>query len=360
MPAEKADIFGQRFFSNRVPAWHRLGYVSQTDMSGVDALTAIGGGYWFEKRKYKEFLNGKWVESNDWRIVRSPLPDDPEERPMGNATDRYTLLQPLEIVELFDEKVGKPVETLGFLTKDGRRMFLTWAMPTFDVTKNDTVELYGFLAIGFDTFMGASLSTVGTRTVCANTFRKARAESARTKDGKGKGLIWSGKHTDKNLKGDLAEWMGYVSEKSEEEAGLMKSFFKRLAKTPLQEENEVYKLLFAAYPNPEPLPTDAFIPPSKRLGKEEKIEEEKQLMTQYRDGIANLFFNKGTAITPDMWGLFNSTTEYFNFAQMEKKDAAASILVGQRNKRMNQMAEVLAYESGYSKPVSPKVQIYTK
>lgn len=329
--------------ANRRPAWQRLGKTYNAPISGEEALKEVGN-YSFEKRRYKEFLNGKWVESQDWRIYRSPLPDDPTEKSIGNATDRYTIVQPMDVVKLFDEKVGKPIDTIGFLTKDGRRMFLTWQMPKFEVVKNDFVELVGFLTFGFDTFMGASLSTIGNRIHCRNAFRRAQNEARRMRDGKGRGLIWSGKHTDKNLMGDLGEWMNYVTEKAEQEAGLMKSFFKRLAKTPLEEENEVYRLLFSAYPDPEPLPLDAFIPPSKRQAKEEKIEEEKQLMTQYRDGIAELFFGKGTEITPNYWGLFNANTEYFNHIQMEKKDAASSILVGSRNKRMNQMAEVLQYE----------------
>lgn len=117
------------------------------------------------------------------------------------------------------------------------------------------------------------------------------------------------------------------------------SFFKQLTKVPLSDEKEVYRLLFTAYPNPKPLPED--YPAKLRASKEEKLEVDNKLMTQYRDGIYSLFAGQGTAITHDYWGLFNATTEYFNYGQMEKKPANLSIMMGQRATRMNQMAEVL-------------------
>lgn len=338
-----ANIFGQRFYGNRFPAWHGLGVVSEKDQSAVDALTAIGGGYWFEKRPVTVMLNGVATETGDWAIVRSPLPDDPNEKVFGYATDRYNILQPLEAAEMFDEKVAEPIETLGMLGK-GERMFMTWKMPKFEVVKNDEVQTYGFVAIGFDAVMGASLNVVTTRVVCQNTWMAAIHEAENTKE-RGKGRIYSGKHTSKNMQRELAEWMGYVQKEAMRQVELTESFFKRLAATPITEEQEVYKLLFAAYPDPEPLASDAYIPDALRRGKEEKIEAEKEIAERNRNGIFSLFAGQGTAITNDYWGLFNATTEYFNYGQMEKKPAHLSILMGNRANNMNRMAEVLAYNS---------------
>jgi hypothetical protein len=337
------QIFGQRFYGNRKPAWHGLGITSETDQTAVEALSAIGGGYWFEKRPVTVVLNNKQVETGDWAIVRSPLPDDPEERVFGYTTDRYNLFQPLEAVELFDEKVGEPVETLGMLQR-GERMFLTWKMPTFEAVKSDPIDLYGFLALGFDGIMGASLNVVSVRVVCSNTWAAAISEAENTNE-RGKGRIYSGKHTSKNMKYELGEWMGFVQQEAKQKVELTKSFFKTIAKVPLTEEKEVCRLLFSAYPDPIPLAKDAYIPDALRRGKEEKIEEKKELATKYRTGIVSLFFGQGTQITPNLYGLFNSTTEYFNYGQMEKKPANVSILMGTRADNMNKMAEVLAYEA---------------
>jgi hypothetical protein len=338
------NIFQDRFYSNRQKAWHGIGHVSEVDQTGIEALTAIGGGYYFEKRPLIVTLNGKAIETEDFAIVRSPLPDDPTERIFGYATKRYTLLQPLEVIELFDEKVKEHVETLGFLGK-GERMFLTWKMPSFDVVKGDAVELYGLMAVGFDALMGASLNVVTTRVVCQNTLCMALSEAENTRE-IGRGRIWSGKHTTKLMKYEFGEWMGFVQDNAKKQVDLTKSLFKRLAKVPLEEENEVYRLLFAAYPDAEPLPKNAYIPPSLRQKEEEKIETKNELMGKYRSGIHSLFTSgQGTAITPNYWGLLNATTEFFNWGQMEKKPANASILFGQRSNRMNDMVEVLDVES---------------
>lgn len=331
------NIFGNRFYGNRQPAWHGLGTVSEKDQTGVEALTALGGGYWIEKRPVTVTLNNIPTETGDFAIVRSALPDDPQERVFGYTTDRYNILQPLDAVELFDEKVAEPVETLGMLGK-GERLFLTWKMPETEVVKDDVVQWYGFCAIGFDGVMGASLNVVTTRVVCQNTWTAAIAEAMQEKKSN-KGRIYAGKHTSKNMKFELGEWMNHIQSSAKKQVELTNSFFNQLTKVPLTEEKEVYRLLFTAYPDPKPLPED--YPVKLRASKEEKLEMDKKLMTQYREGISSLFFGQGTSITQDYWGLFNATTEYFNYGQMEKKPANLSIMMGQRATRMNQMAEVL-------------------
>ncbi len=331
------NIFGNRFYGNREPAWHKLGIVSNKEQSGAEAITSLGGGYWLEKRPVTVTLNNAPTETGDFAIVRSALPDDPEERVFGYTTDRYNILQPLDAVELFDEKVGEPVETLGMLGK-GERLFLTWKMPETEVVKEDVVQWYGFCAIGFDGVMGASLNVVTTRVVCQNTWTAAIAEAMQEKKSN-KGRIYAGKHTSKNMKFELGEWMNHVQTSAKKQVELTNSFFKQLTKVPLTEEKEVYRLLFTAYPDPKPLPED--YPARLRESKEEKLEMEKRLMTQYRDGIFSLFSGNGTAITNDCWGLFNACTEYWNYGQIERKPANLSVLMGQRANRMNQMAETL-------------------
>jgi hypothetical protein len=332
-------------FLHKRAAWHNLGIVADADTPAVEALRLLGGGFWFETVPHSMELNGENILiKEDNVLVRSPIPGDPRWRRFGYVTKLYGVLQPQEACEMYDENVGEPVETLGFLHKHGRRMFITWSMPSFDVIKGDQVDLYGFLAIGFDAKMGVSLNIVTERVVCRNTWRNALLQALATKE-TGRGQVWSGKHTQKNMKRDLAEWMKFVNENAKKQAELTKSFFKRLSNVPLNEDKEVYQLLFKAFPDPEKLQKNAFIPPSLRPEEEEKIEDKAALMKQYREGIYGLFAGAGTAIKPNMWGLFNSGTEYFNHVQMEKKPADVSILVGKRDQRMGELAEVLDYES---------------
>lgn len=336
-----ANIFGDRFYGNRVPAWHKLGVISEIDQTGVEALTAIGGGFWLEQRPIQIMLNGEYKNTGDFAIVRSPTPDDAQEKVFGYSTKRYKLLQPLDAIELFDEKVNEPCETLGFLGK-GERMFITWKLPEFYVGKEeDVVQNYGFCWIGFDGIMGAGLNVTTVRVVCQNTWAAALNDGENNKD-YGKGKIFSGKHTMGNLKYKLGEWMEHVQENAEKQVELAESFFGKLVNHPLSNDKEIKSLLHYAYPDPEPIPLD--YPKNLRQSKQESIDAQAEVAERYRTGIYELFNGQGTAITPDMWGLFNATTEYFNYAQVAKKPVDASILFGNRARNMNKMAEVLQYQ----------------
>lgn len=335
-----ANTFGNRFYGLRDAAWHKLGIVSQIEQCGVEALTAIGGGHVVEKYPNFALINGEYVPTNDFVLMRWPTPDDNQYRKFGHVEDRYAVLSSLEAVELFDQKVGKPVETLGFLG-NGERMFLTWELPTIEVVKDDVVKLYAFLALGFDSLMGTILATTTTRVVCENTWRAALSE-AQYSGKKNVGVAFSGKHTQKNLKFALGEWMEHVQKRAEKEVGLVESFFKKLAATPLKSDEEVYKLLFQAYPNQDPFNKD--VPDSLRQIEIDKVEDKNEKAQKNRDGIYALFSGAGTAITPDYWGLFNATTEWFNYGQSSKKAVEYSILLGNRAADMNRMAEVLKYQ----------------
>jgi hypothetical protein len=337
-----SNIFGNRFYGNRYPAWHKLGIVSEKDQNAVDALTAIGGGYWTEKRPIVVMLNGKQVETGDFAIVRSPLPDDPQERVFGYTTERYQMLQPLELCEMFDDAVSRPVETLGMLGK-GERLFLTWKMPKIEVVKDDEIQTYGFVAMGLDGVIGTSLNVVTTRVVCQNTWVAAIQEASSTHE-RGKGRIYSGKHT-VSMNAELREWMKYVQKRAEEKVRLTESFFSLLVNKPIKNDAEVVSLLNAAYPDPEPLSLDAYIPDALRGKKERKIEDEREQAQKNRDGIYALFSGAGTSISPDYYGLFNASTEWFNWGQGTKKPAELSVMMGTRAQKMNAMAEVLFYNA---------------
>jgi hypothetical protein len=342
-------LFGNRFYGHRTPAFHQLGLVTEKDMTGNEALTAIGGGFWFEQRPASVVLNGILTETEDLAIVRSATIDDPTERIFGYTTSRYNLFQPIEAIDLFDLHVSEPIETIGFLGK-GEKMFLTWKLDNFEVVKDDELINYGFLALGFDAIFGCSLNVVNTRVVCQNTmnFALKEAETATRNGDKNKGIIFSGKHTSKNLKRDLGIWMGYVQGRANYQNQLVKDFFGNLVKHPLSEEKEVYRLLFEAYPDPQPISVN--YPDALKAEKQLKIDAQAEKAEGIRNGIYELFSGKGTGITgSDYYNLFNCSTEYLNWGQPTKKDPSVSIMIGQRSKDMNSMANVLQKEMNNKK-----------
>jgi hypothetical protein len=333
-----ANIFGNRFYGNRIPAWHAIGHVSQIDQSATDALTAIGGGHIVEKYPNYAYIDGKFIPTGDFVLTRLELPDDNRKRFFGHVSERYNVLGSLEVAELFDDAVSQPCETIGFLGR-GERMFLTWKMPSIFVKETDEVQTYGFVATGFDSLLGTALYLTTIRVVCQNTWSAAIAKGDTEKE-RGKGRIWSGKHVSGNMKRDLGAWMGHIQKNTLRKNEQVASLFDLLATRPLQEEKEVYRLLFSAFPDPSPLDKEN-TPRELWMNEQDKIDDIADKASKSRDGILALFSGAGTAIDANYYGLFNATTEWFNWGQGTKKPAEVSIVMGNRSAQMNKMVNVL-------------------
>ena len=236
------EIFGERFYGHRTPAWHNLGFVTQEGLTAQEALAGLGGGYWFDKVPNQVEEDGVLVFAGDYKIRRSPTPDDAQYRYFGNVTDRYNILQPLRICEMFDENVGEPVETFGMLGK-GERLFLTWVLNNYTVN-GFTHTMNAFLAVGYDAKYGATLNVVDTRVVCRNTWRMAIAEVERKhKNKEGYGRVWTGKHNSPNIERDLGIWMEHVQSQAERDAEFVQQQMQTLASHNVTKD-EFYNLLF--------------------------------------------------------------------------------------------------------------------
>lgn len=323
------EIFGERFYGHRTPAWHNLGFVTQEGLTAQEALAGLGGGYWFDKVPNYTYENDELVFAGDFKIRRSPTPDDAQYRYFGNVTDKYNILQPLEIAEMFDKNVQEPVETLGMLGK-GERLFLTWKLNGYSVN-GFTHDMNAFLAVGYDAKYGATLNVVDTRVVCANTWRMAIAETERKfkKAQSGYGRVWHGKHNSPNIKRDLGIWMEHVQSQAERDSEFIQQQMSKLASTDVSKD-EVYKLLFAIYPNEKPLPVN--YPEKLRAEKQERIDKLNGYAENDRNLVMQLFGDGvGTGINGEnLYDAFNAVTEYEDWGRMTKKSADLSIVMGNR------------------------------
>lgn len=333
------NIFGDRFYGHREKAWHGLGLVTQFDMTAVEVLTALGGGYWFEKAPNYALYNGEYIPTGDFVIIRTETPDDNALRFFGHVTDRYNILQPLRIAEMFDENVGEPVETFGMLGK-GERLFLTWQLESFSVLGNDPIDAFAFLAVGYDAKYGANLSVVSTRVVCQNTWAMAQTEAERERKNKNSnhGRVWSGKHNSPNIERHLGIWMEHLQDQAHSDTKVMREQFETLAKETVSKD-EAYKLLFGIYPDKRI--NLARIPKKLQAEKADAVMKYNEYAQRDRDLVMELFGGAGTEIDNSLWGLFNSVTEYENWGRMTKKPADASIMLGNRSKTMDTAMNVL-------------------
>jgi len=337
-----ANLMGNNVYLNKEPAWHNMGFVSDKPMGAVEASSVIESVF-YEKRPISVMINGQLQDATgDYAIIRSATPTDPNEQLLGFVKKNYQILQPISICEQFDQWVSEPVETLGFLGK-GEKLFLTWVLPSFDV-RGDPINTYGFVASGYDGKFGASLYVVSVRVVCENTYNMAvsEGESNNGNENKGnnyKGKIWSGRHNSTQLSRDLGAWMEHVQQRALAQVNSASGMFNAMAAKAINEQSTLADLLFKIYPDPKSLPLD--FPDKLRAEKQNKIDELKEKAERDRKIVESLFAGKGTEITADGFGLFNSVTEYENHVRVTKKPSDYSILFGNRANKMTYAANVI-------------------
>jgi hypothetical protein len=335
-----ANIHGEMVYSFEKPMWHNI-----TEPS-LESLTAervyderFLGGFPVELRPVTVPLNGKRHETKYFAIVRGKSPYDPEERILDICTERYHPLQPREVAQIFDANVCEPAETMAFLGH-GEDMFISWKMPGIQVGISDGMDMYGIVRTGFTTKDGTRLFVAGVRPVCWNTITMAEGwAKANTNKEANRGIIWKGKGVNRNLARDLGYWMMHVQTKALVEAELLQSFFGKLTQQPIKNEEHLVKILNTAYPNV----TDNSASGPWQLQSEEsaKVAALNRGQAQLRDGIKNLFDGAGTAITPDYWGVLNSTTEFLCHVLPSKKPIAESVMFGGRAKLTMRMVNTL-------------------
>lgn len=326
MPAE---IYEKMFYSFQEEAWHAIRKASQVEKSAVRVIDEdCWGAFRIENRPVTVTLNGEPTETGDFAIVRCSSKADPEEIVFGYCTERYHPLQPREVAEIFDANVCQPAETLAFLGK-GENMFISWRMPEFEVRVGDEVRMFGIVRTGFDTKHGTKLFTSTVRPVCWNTITMAEGWAKKNTDKKNnKGIIWTGKGVNRNLKRDLGFWMEHVQTKALIEADLIQSFFSRLAGKEIKSDKDAENILLKAYPNKAD--NSEYFPWQLRADNKKAVEQYNESRKGIRDDIFGLFAGAGTAITPDYWGMLNATSEYFCHYQPSKKPIAESLMFGGR------------------------------
>ncbi len=323
------------------PAWHKLGQNFTEPISGIAAYEAMGGGYELECRPLGVMFNDTFIAVPDqFAIVRGPTNKDAESHVFGYVTDHYHIIQPLELIQKFDEKVGVSIETLGFIGL-GEKMFVTWNLPQFEVKPGDVVKLYGTLLLGFDNIFSSRLNIAAVRTLCWNTFSRALQEAKEEKKkNRGRGTIYQSKHTNPALLNEIGEWMGYIQDNANRQVELCQSLFRTLAATPIIHDQQAKDLIADTWANPAPVPD--FWPDTLREKQQAKVDTEAEKAEKIRNGIYNLYSTPaGIGIDATSWGLFNACTQYFNHVMPSKKDTEFSTVWGNRSNEMNRFAEVL-------------------
>lgn len=314
------NIFKENVYSHNQEMWHRKGRVGEDNETALQVYSTMLL-VEFVQRPFSILLNGNVIESKDVAIIRV---ENGKERQIGSTKGRYQLIQPVEYCRLFDSTVGKPVETLGFLGSKAEKMFLTWQLPAIDV-HGDVVNLYGFLANGFDGKFGTKLYTTSVRVICNNTWNQAIGAEDTMEN-------YSSKHVEKDFMKKLGLWMSYINKTSEENVAYLKGVFTKMEEKPLTID-DAYGFFAKVFPLPNEY--SQYAPVEILKEREQDFSNDTKSANENRDLAMSLFSGAGIEITPTLWGGFNVVTEMENHHVESKKDTTYSILLGNRQTIMS-------------------------
>lgn len=311
------ELTGQhKFWSYRVPAWHRLGTISQNPATAVEAFDGVGA--YDMALVGLQLVGGKKIA--DRAIVRkAPGQDD---KVMGIVGPEYELMGPRSFVEAWDKAIPQPIETLGVL-KDGAVLFISTKMPDFDV-KGDEMQNYMLAYNGMSGKDAIRFDVTPVRAVCANTVRAAHDVASETL------MLQHRKDALAEFESSLADAFNRCAAR----VGAVKEACELLASTRL-DTAQVTEALARAYPSPRKM---SDFGPKLIVERRKKYYDIAVTFAEgSRDSVRALFEGAATgadteAFKGTAWGLYNSVIEYEDYrshrANMEA--SAESALIGAR------------------------------
>lgn len=310
------NIFNDRFYSLRQPAWHGLGTVSQVETTATEAFSGMNPYIVTLQPMYTEF-DGQKYETGYRSILRHPLPDDPEPAVLGIVGPEYKLVDPYRTCEIFDEAVQQPVETLGVLGR-GETLFMTTKLPSFDI-RGDEVDTYLLLASPYSGNQAIQCRVTPVRVVCQNTLiasASASLDSFRVVH-------------DEGVEDRLLKWLsGSVSRAIEKAEGL-KADFEAMSTTSVTSEM-METILSNIYVDPtKPLLTPD---PDLNLRRQETYEYNLDWAKRARQAVVQCFSGAGMgfnipAMAGTLWGLYNAVVEVEDYKTTTKPASRAESAV---------------------------------
>lgn len=171
------NLYKERFVSYRVPAWHRIGKIVDTELTAVEALDEVGG-YRVEKHDLYATINIPIQSESGFSEFQQKLKadkkglvahfDDGDREFLGVCDNRYEILQPKDITTVWDMTTSHRIETMGILSK-GKSLFFSAKLPSYAV-RGDEVENYLLVHSPMIPGRAATISITPVRVVCQNTL----------------------------------------------------------------------------------------------------------------------------------------------------------------------------------------------
>jgi len=291
------NLFDDRFYSLREPAWHKLGLVSDVPMGAQDALARIGA-----YDLHLETLitsTGKVIPYK--AIYRDPTPNDNVERFFNIVGSEYVLITPQNVCEVWDDYVHAPIETMGILGK-GEQLFMTTHLSDINI-KGDPIKNYLLGYFPYSGFEAINFAITGLRVVCNNTLVAGRAIASETIK-----II----HNETAKDRMIASLSGII-ERANKRVELLTQAYSMFSEHHITKEEQLH-VHEKVYPIPAPYKASALLNAADNQTRKERNEYDIKWYGEARNLVDGLFAGKLTghcdATNGTAWGLYNAYVEF--------------------------------------------------
>jgi hypothetical protein len=327
-----ADLFGDRFYGGRnQPAWHQRGFVDDVEHTAADAFSLIGQ-YNVMKLPLQTIAtrkDGTHIAVPAYGLVRGPVPEDPKEAYFGTVSGDYRLVTPQEIVDLWDSRVRKPVETMMAL-KEGKQHIITCKLPAFDI-RGDEIENFLMVWNMMDGGTASGANTSSVRVVCRNTFEASLA--AATQQARFVHDAW--------ILNRMGRWMEDVVQRAESKLPELAEAYDAMAAYALtrarpEAPREIKYVLQNTYPTLPKVDEDPALSSEANAERIKRRDQEIRVTDERRVQAFELFKGAGTgmknrATWGTAWGLYQGIVELEDWKGGSKGNGLAhSVLFGER------------------------------
>ena len=166
-----ANIFGERFYGRRQPAWHGIGTVMNEDLTVTQAMAHVDVDFKIFTAPTFAYIESEdiYVPTTHNAIVREPTTDDPENRILSVVGNQWTPIQTRELAEMLDPISEQyPVETIGAL-EYGKKIFITLDAGQAEIAGEEH-NLFYLVTDHRDGAGALSIAFTPVRVVCQNTL----------------------------------------------------------------------------------------------------------------------------------------------------------------------------------------------
>jgi phage/plasmid-like protein (TIGR03299 family) len=299
------NIFDEKIYLHRQPAWHRLGTVSQEAHSAREAGEMIGVPDVYEREITFSLTDDQHTVIPGFKAIIGVTESEDGGQNIETysiVSDHYHTVSHQQFIELFDRITHSRVETLGLLG-NGSTMFVTAPLPQFDVL-GDEIYNYMLMFNSLDGNTSIRCQPTSIRVVCQNTLQASFRQNEHDN-------VYRGVHLRSDLLQRTAEWLHTTWNQATGITAMLQEAYIGMARMAISLD-QIAETIEAVYPEPD--------------GEDEEEKEENSI---HFDSVMELFEGsktRTTACVGTAWGLYNAVVEYEDFAK--RNATPQSILIG--------------------------------